>query len=463
MSLHLAIVATLSTIAIAVSSAKADQPSSAPTRNRSVIIRNASVLDVAAGKWLRNQTITIRNDRIVAMTSSDEKIDLPDSGQVLEGKGRFVIPGLIDAHVHLVHRIDFGHATGDEILPMFLAAGVTGLRDTGDEIVAETVVSHFADSHPDYCPRVFLCSGLLDGSPVIHRDVGIPIAGPDQVAKIIQDMAAWNVTTLKIYAGSRRPVGRKIIEEGHRHGLFVTGHLARYPAQEAAEDGIDCIEHITSVFDFVLSDDKRYKREERANADLKSPETQQLIRLLAEKKVMVDPTLAVYRNMLLLSDLPEYNAHPDNLPVPQRIKNHWDDYRRSQKHQPQTREMRQKEFRRYQDLVGLLHKGGVTLLAGTDTAEPYCPPGYVLHQELEMLVESGLTPADALRAATTNNAKAVRREKDLGSVEPGKMADLVILEGDPLTDIRNTRKIWRVLRSGYVSDPKSLLQRVPKE
>ena len=380
---------------------------------------------------------------------------------MLDGRGKYVIPGLIDAHVHLVHRIDYGHATGDEILPMFLAAGVTGLRDTGDEIIAETVVAHFADSHPDYCPRVFRCSGLLDGPTAIHRDVGIPIADPEQVPAIVKNMADWGVTTLKIYAGSRRPVGRRIIEEGHKHGKVVTAHLSQYSAQDAVEDGVDCLEHITSVFDFILPEGKGSYRDKKINADFNSPKAKQLIQMLVEKKVMVDPTLVVYRNMLLLSDLPEYNAHADNARVPQRIKDHWDAYRETQRHQPATRKDRQREFQRYMDLVGVMHKAGVMLLIGTDTAEPYCPPGYSLHQEMEMYAQIGLTPAEILRCATINNARAVRREKDLGTIEVGKIADLVLLEADPLTEIGNARKIWRVIRSGHVSDPETLLRKIP--
>lgn len=430
---------------------------------RTVVIHDVSVLDWSTGGWKTGQSILIQGERIAAIAPPGELPAVPPAAEVVSGTGKYVIPGLIDAHVHLVHRIDFGHATGDEILPLFLAAGVTGVRDTGDEIVAETVVSHYADSHPAMCPRVFLCSGLLDGDPVIHKDVGIPIRDPEQVPKILADMAAWNVTTVKIYAGSRRPVGRRIIEAAHEHGKFVTAHLSRYPAQEAIEDGVDGLEHITTVFDFMLPEPQRYQRDQRIKLDFKSPLAAQLVQLLAEKKVWVDPTLIVFRNMLLLSDDPAYHAHPDNARVPRRIRRHWDDYRGTQRHKPETQAARRQEFQKYLELVGVLHRGGVRLLIGTDTAEPYCPPGLSLHQEMEMYRECGIPPLEILRMATRNNAAAVRRERDLGSVEAGKIADLVILEADPLIDIRHTRKVWRVVRSGYVNTPAALLQHVPQE
>src|SRR5262249_8710449 len=119
------------------------------------------------------------------------------------------------------------------------------------------------------------------------------------------------------------------------------------------------------------------------------------------------------------------------------------------------------QVRKYQELTGLLHRAGVTLLCGTDAAEPYCPPGFALHQELELMVESGLSPAAALRAATLNNAKALKQSDRLGTIESGKLADLVTLDADPTADIRNTRKIAMVLRGGIVCDSKALLKLVP--
>jgi imidazolonepropionase-like amidohydrolase len=124
---------------------------------------------------------------------------------------------------------------------------------------------------------------------------------------------------------------------------------------------------------------------------------------------------------------------------------------------------RRREFAKYQELTGKLYRAGVPLLAGTDSPEPQVPPGFSLHQELEMLVASGLPPAAALRAATWNNACALRREQELGSIAPGKLADIVLLEADPLEDIRNTRRIEWVLRSGRLSRPEELTRLVPRE
>ncbi len=426
-----------------------------------VVIRGGAVFDSVAGKLLPERTILIEGSRIKSVGTHQDHLPIPDGARVIDARGKFVVPGLIDAHVHLVHRLNFAHVTGDEVLPAFLAAGVTSVRDTGDEIVAQTLVARFAAAHPERCPRVFTCSFLLDADPPIHRDIGLPISDPGRVPAVVADMAAWKVTTLKIYAGSGRAVGRKIIEEGHKHGLTVTGHLSNYAAQEAAEDGIDCLEHITSVFDFIIPPDVRREAGHRATLDVGNPQAKSLIATLAKRKIMVDPTLTVFKNMLLLSDLEEVNRHADNGRVPERLRTYWDAYRLGQGLAPATRERRRQEFRKYQDLTGVLFRAGVPLLAGTDTPEPYCPPGFALHQELELLVEAGVPPVAALQAATINNARALRQDSQLGSIEPGKLADLLIVDADPTADIRNTRKIVHVLRGGIVCDPQTLLKAVP--
>jgi imidazolonepropionase-like amidohydrolase len=428
---------------------------------QALVIKGGSLFDPVAGAMAPIQAIVIDGGKVAAVGTPEKPVDVPKGARVIDATGKYLLPGLIDAHVHLVHRLNFARVTGDEVLPLFLATGVTTVRDTGDEIVAQTLVAHFAAAHPDRCPRVFTASFLLDADPPIHRDIGLPISDPAKVPGVVDDMAAWGVTTLKLYAGTSRPTGRRVIEEGHRRGLAVTGHLGAYRAQDAVDDGIDCLEHITSVFDFALPADAGRGPDSRSVADLGNPQAKVLIALLARRRVPVDPTLVVFKNMLLLSDLEEVRTHPDNARVPERLRVYWDGYRRGQGLAPGTRDRRRKEFEKYQELVGLLYKAGVPLLAGTDAPEPYCPPGYALHQEMELMVASGVPPAAVLRAATIEAARALRQEDRLGSVAAGKAADLVILDADPTADIRNTRKVARVIRGGIACDPAEVLRHVP--
>lgn len=439
-------------------------PIAALADEMSLAIEHCAVFDPESLKMLPERTIVIRGEQIVAVAGPDETVDLPTDVRRIDGRGKFALPGLIDAHVHLVHVLDFAHVTGDEVLPLYLAAGVTSVRSTGDEIVAATLVARFAAAHPESSPRVFTCSPLLDGEPPIHRDVGRAITDPAQVAAVLDDLVRWNVTTVKIYAGTGRDVGRAIIDEGHRRGLFVTAHLGKYSAQHAVADGVDCLEHIWSVFNYVIPPQVAALPGHRGTLDLDNPLCDALVADLVRSKTYVDPTLAVFRNMILLPDVPEVKDSSDNELVPRRLRDFWPIYlARSGCPQGGPLENRRREFAKYQELTRKLFRAGVPLLVGTDAPEPQVPPGFSLHQELAMLVESGLSPAAALRSATLHNAAALKQEGRLGSIAAGKLADIVLLSANPLTDIRHTRRIELVIRGGKVCHPADLLKRVPKE
>lgn len=430
----------------------------------SVVIERCSLFDPESGEMLPERTIVIRGARIVRVSGADEDGEVPPDATRIDGRGKFALPGLIDAHVHVVHVLDFAQVTGDEVLPLYLAAGVTSIRSTGDEPVAATLVARFAAAHPEWSPRVFTCSPLLDADPPIHRDVGRAITDPAKVPELLDGLARWNITTVKIYAGTARPVGRAIIEESHRRGLFVTAHLGRYSAQDAVADGVDGLEHIWSVFNYVIPPEVTKQPGHRGTLDLNNPLCESLVAELARRQTFVDPTLAVFRNMILLPDVPEIRDHPDNALVPQRLRDFWPVYLK-QTGCPQggSLEDRRREFAKFQELTGKLYRAGVPLLVGTDSPEPQVPPGFSLHQELEMLVESGLPPAAALRAATLTNASVLGEKERLGSVSAGKLGDVVLLSSNPLDDIRNTRSIELVIHSGHICRPEDLLKRVPEQ
>jgi len=421
----------------------------------------ASLFDSQQGVLVPDQTILIQGE-LIEDVGPQTRVRVPDGAQVIDGRGKYIIPGLIDAHIHLAHQLNLAYMTGDEVLPMFLAAGVTSLRNVGDSITAEKLVARYADAHPEFCPRIFLGSPLIDGPDPYHKDIGWAIKDPEEVPAFTDDMKAWGVTTLKIYVGTERAVGQRVIQEGHKRGMMVTGHLGHYSAQDAAADGIDCLEHIWSVFDYIIPDGPRPDGY-RAVMDLTTPKAKSLVDLLVEKKVRVDPTLVIFKNALLLVDQEAVYNHPDMAHAPARLQRRWESHRKNFEIKPDTLERRKGEFQKYQELTGILHRAGVTILAGTDAPEPFVPPGFALLQELELLVESGLSPAAALQSATINNAAAIMQESRLGSIDPGKLADLVVLSADPLADIRNVRKIEKVVRGGLISEPEQLLKRVPAE
>src|SRR4051812_18629039 len=418
-----------------------------------VAITNVSVFDTGKEQMLPRQSVLIEGDQIRAVGPS---VPIPQGAQVINGKGKYLIPGLIDAHVHLVHLSDRTHVVGEEFLPMFLGAGVTSVRSTGDGVEAEKRISRHADQHPEICPRVFMASPLIDGDPPFHKDVGLAITKTDQVPKLVEEMQEAGVTTLKMYVGTSREIGQLVIAEGHRKGLVVAGHLGRYAAQDAVADGIDCLEHIWGIIVFIVP-----RGQTRANVDLNNPKALQLIAAVKQHNVAVDPTLVVFRDMVVLGDQPEYIGHPDNAKVPARMREGWQHLQKERQFIPESVEPRREEFRKYQELTGVLYHAGVTLLAGTDSPEPFVCPGFSLHQELELLVESGLPSGAAINCATINNARILKQDKNLGSIEAGKLADLVLLRLDPLKDIHNTRSIAKVIRAGRVLDPDEILRAVP--
>lgn len=429
---------------------------------RVLVLRGATVFDSVRGEMLPNQIIIIRGERIERVDSSSNVAALPENAQIIDATGKYIIPGLIDAHAHLQHQLNLARMTGEEVLPLYLACGVTSLREVGDQVSVQKLIANYAEAHRDSCPRIYMCSPLIDGAQPFHQDIGWGISDPEQVPEFVEDMKEWGVTTLKLYVGTQRPVGQRVIEEAHKRDLTVTGHLGLYHAQEAVPDGIDCLEHIWSVFDYIIPDGPRPDGY-RSVMDLTTPKAKDLIASIKKHDVAVDPTLTIFRNALLLTDLEAVYNNPDLAYVPARLRKRWESHRANQGLKPETYDLRRKEFEKYQELTGILYREGVTILAGTDTAEPFVIPGFSLHEELERLVESGLPASAALQSATIHNAAALKQEANLGNIAAGTLADMVVLSADPLADIRNTRKIDTVIRGGIVCDPQTLLKMVPLE
>jgi imidazolonepropionase-like amidohydrolase len=407
-------------------------------------ITNTNLFDPVTGSMLPDRTIIVGGERIIAIGTPDSPVKIPGGARVIDGSGKYVIPGLIDAHVHLVFLLHEVNVKGEEVLPLYLGNGVTSVRCIGDQIEPQKIVADYAAKQSESCPTVFMCSPLIDGPNPMHS-AGYTITDPSRIPGYADTLVSYGISTLKMYVGLDTAVFHKVIKEGHKRGLPVAAHLpSRFVKAENAIDwGLDVIEHIWGV-----------------------PDDSLIIAKMAAQGTMVNPTLVVFKNMIYLPDLPEVWQSRDNYFVPDTLHSSWNFYRNNKtKYNDENRQARQEKMNTYKKLTGTLYRAGVTLLAGTDSPEPYCPPGFALHAELELLVESGLPPAAALKCATINNALALRQANNLGSIEVGKIADMVILNDDPLADIHNTRSIHRVIHLGIVCDPTTILPtpRVPIE
>jgi len=430
---------------------------------RSFDLFDVSVFDPRALTFLPHQSVAVRNGSISSVRAVAASSGHDPSIERIDGKGRYLIPGLVDSHAHLAHFAEQTFITGDQYLPLFLAAGVTSVRSTGDPIAAAAGVKRFSEANPDRSPRVFLASPLIDGDPPVHR-TGYSLTDPEKIEQFVEDMSRWGVSTLKIYYRTGRAIGREVISAAHRKGIKVTGHLGHYSAQDAAEDGIDCLEHIESVVDFSTPDLLLPQSEDRTrlrHLDLENPRCAALIDLLVEKQVTVVPTLVTFDQMLYLYDRPGNRSRKDLDLMPATFSQFWETWRSENQLDPDTLDDRLALLRKYQELTLLLHRRGVNLLVGADATNPFVVPGFSLHDELELLVGAGLSEAEVLRAATLGPAEFLGVDDELGSIEAGKLADMVLLSQNPLTNIRNTRSIELVVRGGLLCDPDSLIALVP--
>ena len=439
-----------------------------------------SILQILGGKLFSSQSgrmvpfssLLIEGEKISAISLVDEKIPHLPEAKIIDARGKFLLPGFIDAHVHLVHVLRDFRVTADSLLPLFLANGITSVRNVGDEIYSQKLLANAAERNPLSSPQIFMGSPLIEGPHPYHPFVSTSITDPRKVPDFVEEMCDWGVQTFKLYSSVTRPVGRAIIQEAHRRGKSVTAHLQwTYRAQEAISDGIDCLEHTESLLEFLLppGSPRWPELHERAailpeqlralerdllriksELDVHGESVSNLIEAMVKHAVALTPTLVVYRNWVLLRDQPEIVNHPDLQSVPRKLLDGWRALDQNFPLQDDLRELRVRQFEILNELTKRLYDGGVELLVGTDSPVPFCPPGGSMHQEFELLVACGIPPSAVLSGATRSAARILGQSDRLGEIAEGKLADLIILDRDPLEDIRNTRSIDTVIRRGRI-------------
>ena len=420
----------------------------APPAPGRLVLRDVTVIDVRAGERREHRTVTIEGGRVLSVEElGGEPVPPPPGTEVVLGEGRFVIPGLWDMHVHML--------TSPRFPELFLAHGVTGVRDMfGLEPVAPLRAR--LESGELLGPRMAGAGRILDGNPpywpgsLVARDAA---EGRAAVAEL-----SLGSDFVKVYSRLSREAYFAIAEECRGRGFPFDGHVPwGVRAREAALAGQRCIEHLSGVIEGCSTEEERMvetglTRSGRLRLALDTYDparAAELCALFRERGTWHCPTLTVLRALGSLDD-PEFTADPRLESLPPFWKGVWDPRqdRRFQAYEAEDWALARETFAKSLELVGLLHAAGVPLLAGTDCANPYCFPGSGLHDELELLVRAGLTPADALRAAIWNPAVFLGRSAELGTVEAGKLADLVVLDADPLADIGHVRAVWGVVRGG---------------
>jgi len=428
-------------------------------------IQNVTVIDAVNG--VRDaQTVVVDDGRITAVTAAGEAVDAVET---VDGTGRYLIPGLWDFHVHLTYDPRF-----TEAMPgLFLSHGITSIRDTGGPLELLLPVVEALRAEGATAPRVFFAGPLLDGEYVVYDGENRPllgIANPDvETARAnVARLAEAGVDFLKIYEMVSPEVFAALVEEAQARGLPMDGHV---PLSMRARDVgplVQSLEHLRNLEldcaaapEALLAERRRLlaNPEGVSGAELRS-QLHSLQRLPAVAAYDEQNCAAMVESMSNTIQVPTLRLNALGLKPPFE-RSDWDallgklpadveaEWRAATEASRQGGPLRDSTFGEWSlHLVGLMHEAGVPFGAGTDTPIAFAAPGYSLHSELEMLVRAGLSPMEALEAATVRPAEFFGRSAEMGTVEEGRLADLVLLAGNPLDDITNTRTVEAVVSKG---------------
>jgi imidazolonepropionase-like amidohydrolase len=421
-----------------------------------IVLRGATVLDMT-GVPPRRADVVLEGERIVAIVQPGEG----KGDRIVDLTGKFLLPGFADLHAHvLLHPIDAkGHlaAKADRSLTLLslkllLAHGVTTVRDPGAETEAAVALRKSLAAGAITGPRLWTCGRILDEGG-IQSEPFARVETADEARVEIRRQAAAGVDCIKAYSGITPQLLGAILDEAHAHRLPVLGHLSATTWTEAIDLGIDGIEHVAPWTQDLVSrgvNGGLFGRVEwLERLDLDEFPIQALIATLARRRVPVDLTL-IAMHTKLFGDSDRWQRNRDLALVPASLVKGFRAGAFTRNWTPAQYVRAHEAWPKLLAWVRALHDGGVLLTAGTDTPTPWIVPGASLHDELLLLEEAGIPRAEVLRIATRNAAVALHREAEQGTVEVGKLADLVVLSADPLADLRNTRRIEMVIQRGRI-------------
>ena len=385
--------------------------------DRVMALVGATLVDGNGGEPIQNATVIIRDNTIdFAGASADAKI--PSEAERVDLKGLTILPGLIDAHYHNDY---------NKTMPaLFLSRGITSVRDPG----AWTDIYDSARIDGSPIPRLFLTGPHIDMYPPAYPENSYLVKDPEEGRAAVDLFASQGATAIKVYFRLSVAIIREICEAAHAHGIPVTGHLEIANARDAIEAGLDGIEHITSFGTCLLPlrAGEKYKQMVMADNAARNagryeawnsiqlnnnPVADSLVQFLARKKTFICPTLAVFERQ------PDRG---DSVLV--------------------------RGFANMVKFVGMVHAAGGRIVVGSHTWVPYAELGYSYFREMELFQDAGMRPMEIIQAATLENARFLRIDERLGTINEGKLADLIVVEGNPLADIKAMRNVKRVMLNG---------------
>ena len=396
-------------------------------KNKSIAIIGANVIDVVGVTTFKN-TIVIIEDGKIKEVGLDASTKIPPGATIIHAEGKFLIPGLWDMHSHF-EQAEWG--------PAYLAAGVTTVRDCGNEFGNINSIKSAIDSHKGVGPLI-LKAGIIDGPGPMGLGI-VRASTPEEAIKAVNMYKDNGFVQIKIYSSVKPDIVKAICTEAHRLGLTVTGHIPQGMTTQAGIDsGMDMINHMQYVYSML-------KKNKDKSVDLNDSTSVAAFEFLQKHRTVIDPTIGVYEMIFrstsgnILDMEPNFNK----LPLPLQI------LFGNTGMPPAAALANEARYKSMIALVKVLQDKGIFFVAGTDMGFP----GYSVAREMELYVQAGLTPWEALQSACINPAIIMRMDAKYGSIRSGKIADMVILDADPTINIRNVRKVWKVIKEGEVYEP----------
>ena len=418
-----------------------------------LILQCRLLIDPASGKTFRDPFIEINNGRIMRI-GTGKMFKAVKTAKFIDFREKFIIPGLIDTHGHLFGGLTKRHTTSDILQALYLAAGVTTVRSPGSqEPEGDIGMQYRIDSGRFIGPRYFNSGPYIEGDPVTVAWMQ-PVKTPEEVRLKIDQWLRSGATSVKIYAAMKGELLRTAIEHGHSYGVKVIGHIGAVSYREAIEMGIDELFHgILAMPDVIPADTNRtdYKKfyAALAQTDMKSEEIRDIVRMAAEYNVVLTPTAGVFDPIdweaCRMEEQKKYYSPEAWAVLEERYR---------QPMIPNAKELQAKNI----EFIRMAHGTGCLLSTGTDQVGFMMLPGFSLWREMEIFTEAGMRPMDVLKAATLNGAYAIGRSDMIGSLKPGRLADMVVLDANPLKDISHIRKVHRVVKGGVIYEPENLLK-----
>ncbi len=431
--------------------AQAQAKTLARTPSGPLVFRNATMFDAERATMVPRTTVVVTGNRITAV-GPDESVAIPAGAEVIDAAGKTLLPGMWDMHVHI----------SDDDGLFQIAAGVTTVRDLANDTDELLARRKKFDDGTLIGPRVVL-AGFMDGPGPFAGPTKVLVSTPQEVRAAVDNYATLGYQQIKMYSSIKPELVPVIIEAAHAKGMLVSGHIpAHMTAEQAVRAGFDEIQHANMLFLNFLGDTLDTRTPVRftavarhgASLDLASDSVRRFISLLRERNIVVDPTVTVFERQFTARKGaidPGLAAIGDRLPPQVRRR-----FLGGGLPVPEGMDQRYKDsFAAMLRFVKALYDAGVTIVPGTDAFA-----GFAYHRELELYAQAGIPANEVLRIATLVPARMMKRDSELGSIAPGKLADLVLIDGNPAERISDVRKTALVVKNGVVYEPDALYRAV---